>query len=112
MSTKLDTAINAFSLVAALALSAAGHAQNPHAAAPSFTVRYSELDLLSDAGAHALYERIQNAALHVCRQVAPLGINNQRCQQTLIDAAVTDVNAPALTALHAGKKSSQFSANR
>jgi UrcA family protein len=112
MNTKLNATLSAFSLVATLALSAAGHAQSPNAAAPSFTVRYSELDLLSDAGAHTLYEHIQNAALHVCRQVAPLGIANQRCRQTLIDAAVTDVNAPALTALHAGKKSSQISARR
>jgi UrcA family protein len=111
MNTKLNTTLSALSLVATLALSAAAYAQNP-SAAPSVTVRYSDLDLLSDAGAHTLYEHIQNAALHVCRQVAPLGINNQRCRQTLIDAAVTDVNAPALTALHAGTKSSQFSASR
>jgi UrcA family protein len=112
MNTKLNTALSAFSLVATLAFSAAGYAQSPSAPAPSITVRYSELDLLSDAGAHTLYERIQNAALHVCRQVAPLGIDNMRCRQTLIDSAVADVNAPALTALRAGGKSNQLSARR
>ena len=112
MNTKLNTTLSAFSLIAALALSATGYAQSPSAAAPSVTLRYSELDLLSATGAHTLYQRIQNAAFHVCRQVAPVGIDNVKCRRTLIDAAVADVNAPALTALNAGKKSSELSGSR
>jgi len=120
MNTKLNTAFIATALVATSALSAPLLAQTSNAAttaAPNKTVRYSDLDLSTAAGIGALYKRIQDAAWHVCLEMVPgrngpTGIENVNCRQTLVDLAVEEVNKPALTALHTGKRPDHRTAGR
>jgi UrcA family protein len=113
MNTKLNTAFRAVALVGTLGLFSSGYAQSS-SAAPSTVVRFADLDLSSPAGVRALYGRIQNAAWHVCLQneSTASGIENVRCRQSAVDAAVGKVNRPALTALNAGKKPSDMTARR
>jgi UrcA family protein len=51
-----------------------------------------------------LYRRIDTAAWRVCGQLfavtASSGIDNVECRQTLINAAVQEVDRPMLTTLH------------
>lgn len=70
---------------------------------PSVVVRYGDLDASTDSGARALYRRLQTAAWLACANSGPMtGIESVQCRQTALDNAVTDVNSPALTALHTG----------
>jgi UrcA family protein len=104
MNTKLNTTLGAFVLLTALCLSASGFAQNPDRSVPSEVVRYGDLDLSSVQGIRTLYVRLQNAAWRVCLQIEPhASIINGQCRRTLVEAAVNDLNKPALTALHVGK---------
>jgi UrcA family protein len=118
MNTKLNTTFSAVTLVATLAFGSPANAQSPSAAtAPSSIVRYGDLDLSTSAGIRTLYGRIQDAAWRVCQQIeppqnGPSGIENVKCRQTLVDVAVGEVNKPALTALHTGKKPSGVTASR
>jgi UrcA family protein len=57
----------ALTAIAALCLtSLAAHADETANDAPTLTVRYSDLDLGTQAGATALYNRIRHAAEQVC----------------------------------------------
>ena len=119
MISRLTTTYCAVALLIALSHSVPGLAQSPKSVAPSpsSTVRYGDLDLADAAGIHTLYVRIQNAAWRVCGQIVPAqngpsDIENVRCRQTLVDAAVAEVNRPALTALHTHKKPSDRTASR
>jgi UrcA family protein len=119
MISRLTTTFCAFALLVTLGHSIPGVAQSPTsvAAAPSSIVRYGDLDLSDAAGVHTLYVRIQNAAWRVCGQIVPAhngpsDIENVHCRQTLVDAAVAEVNTPALTALHTHKKPSYRTASR
>ena len=100
MNTKLSTAIVAVMVVMTGSLSGVAGAQ-----APSEVVRYSDLDLSTATGVRTLYKRIQNAAWRVCRDITDqaTGIYNARCRVAAIDAAVAQLNKPALTALHTGR---------
>ncbi len=68
------------------------------------TVSYAELDLTKQAGAEALYKRIQRAAFTVCGGYeTPLPgsyTRKSRCFKTAVNEAVAKVNSPLLTALH------------
>lgn len=113
MNTK--SSILALAVVAAAAMAAPTFADAP--SAPQATVRYSDLDLSASSGVQTLYHRIKNAAFRVCLTLTPAhngpsGIENLKCQRTLVDAAVVDVDKPALTALHAGKKADDRVAGR
>jgi UrcA family protein len=119
MISRLTTTLCAFALLVTLSYSVPGIAQSPKAVAatPSSIVRYEDLDLSDAAGIHTLYGRIQHAAWLVCGQIVPAqngpsGIENVHCRQTLVDAAVAEVNRPALTALHTHKKPSERTASR
>jgi UrcA family protein len=93
-----------------LSLSLAGpiNAQSDPAMAnaiPSQIVRYADLDLTSPEDLRTLYGRIRHAAWKVCREIVPAGngpsaIENGKCQRTLVDLGVKDVNRPALSTLH------------
>ena len=70
------------------------------------TVRYDDLNLASTAGAQVLYQRISAAAHKVCGPSFATFYPGkwrewQECYENSIDAAVKQVNAPTLTALHA-----------
>ncbi len=117
MNTKLSSALLAAALATAFALSGTAYAQTASDAAsasPSKVVSYSDLDLSSPAGIRTLYGRIQNAAWRVCLQIIPVhsGIETTKCRDTLVQAAVEQVNTPALTAMHTGKSSDNRTARR
>lgn len=70
--------------------------------APSKTVKYHASDVTTASGAEALYERIHNAAWHVCSDMYPANngpdaLAGLRCIRTLTDEAVKEVNSPRLT---------------
>jgi UrcA family protein len=69
----------------------------------SVSVRYSNLDLQSAAGATALYHRLQGAARAVCGYgELDLTVHAyvNRCNRSAISEAVSAVNAPLLSAIH------------
>ncbi|HUO20673.1 MAG TPA: UrcA family protein [Steroidobacteraceae bacterium] len=100
----------AFALIAAcVAVSAAGSA---HAAAvadvPAIKVRYADLNLATEQGSLALYDRIVAAAQQVC---APEDIRDlqavaaaRSCRQQAIALAVRDVHSPMLASLYAAEQ--------
>ncbi len=72
----------------------------------SMTVRFAELDLSKQAGVEVLYRRIKSAAWTVCGgrdPIARINIAKSQCYKTAVANAVTQVNAPLLTALHTEK---------
>lgn len=100
----------AFALIAAcVAVSAAGSARAAAVAdAPAVTVRYADLNLATEQGSLALYDRIVAAAQQVC---APEDIRDlqavaaaRSCRQRAIALAVRDVHKPMLAALYAAEQ--------
>lgn len=80
------------------------HAAPATSSVPSIAVKYSDLDLATDAGAHALYSRIATAARAVCpdaniRDLSAFA-NNRECQSEAIARAVRDVRSPRLAAVY------------
>jgi len=75
----------------------------------SEVVRFSDLNLSSDAGIRTLYKRIRQAARKVCAQAndsVHLEQKNFRaCQETAVAQAVSKVNRPSLTAMHNSQNS-------
>lgn len=71
------------------------------------TVTYADLNLASRQGIERLYRRIVSAAHDVCDDSGDRSMVAQilaaRCTRDAINHAVTAVNQPALTALHAQK---------
>jgi len=66
------------------------------------TVRFADLDLTRQPGAHELYSRIQHAAEDVCEPKAAAGYSAvyHECLSSAIARAVADVGAPLLTEHH------------
>jgi UrcA family protein len=104
MRTKLYTAI--YCTLGTAALCAASASVQAAEDVPSKTVKFSDLNIASPAGAKVLYGRIRAAAQDVCRDssggdpIQRLAVN--ACVQKAIDKAVKDVNSPALTSLRFG----------
>jgi UrcA family protein len=77
------------------------------AADPSFasrTVRFTDLNISSPSGAHALYMRILAAAQVVCSYDSfATDAEKARCVRDAIADAVTTINQPALSALYNAK---------
>jgi UrcA family protein len=101
--TRLYTAIYSVVGTAAIcALSISVQAQN----LPTKTVRFSDLNITSQAGAKVLYSRIRAAAQEVCGRYAGsdpiMGSAVPACIEKAIDKAVKDVNSPVLTSLRFG----------
>ncbi|HWM68188.1 MAG TPA: UrcA family protein [Steroidobacteraceae bacterium] len=73
----------------------------------SLGVSYVKADLSQPASAESLYKRIQFAARTVCHEPNPHELsrfaNYRLCVEKAVDAAVTQVDATALTALHRSK---------
>ena len=74
----------------------------------SIKVKYHDLDLSTQAGAEALYTRIQRAARRVCdldREPAdPFRLSHwQYCYKAAVANAVNDVNNKNLTAMYREK---------
>ena len=93
-------------LAGAALLAATAQAQAPGAAeVHTLTVKYSDLNLTTDAGATLLYNRIRGAAHFVCgeegrRLEEQLAWND--CVHTSVSDAVSAVHSPLLSALDAG----------
>jgi UrcA family protein len=72
------------------------------------TVNFRTLDLTRDEGVARLYSRIRSAAELVCEPASveqlKSSVRTRRCQSEAVARAVADVNVPALTNLHEGKK--------
>jgi UrcA family protein len=76
-------------------------------AVPTVTVRYSDLDLRSDAGSAVLYARLVSAAHQVCpaadnRNLGALAAV-RACERQAIANAVRDVNSPKLAAIYSAR---------
>lgn len=96
------------SLVAASAL-ALGLAAGPALAdgpdaAPAVQVSYADLDVSKQAGAEALYRRIQAAARSVCERADGRDIDRfmryRQCYSEAIEAALKQANLKTLYAVH------------
>ena len=72
-----------------------------HADDAARTVRYSDLNLNTQAGAAVLYKRIHNAAVAVCGDVDSRQLAEAAAAKACVDRAifksVRSVNAPTLT---------------
>ena len=65
------------------------------------TVRFSDLDLHTHAGANALYERLSFAATRVCEDVmephARITQTYHKCRNDALSSAVQEINSPLLS---------------
>ncbi len=91
--------------VSALAISAAGIAVAHGDEVPSVAVHYYASDLLSDAGAAAVYRKISHAARQVCPDGDARDLNRKalatRCQSEAVERAVRQIDSPRLAAKYA-----------
>jgi UrcA family protein len=97
-------AIGAVAL-AGCALGATSALQAAEPAAPSVVVTYTDLDLATDSGNQALYQRIAAAAKQVCPAEVTRDLkqftSSRACQAAAIRQAVDEVSSPRLAAVRA-----------
>ncbi len=90
--------------IVAAAASVAGAATAPDGV-PSVTVRFADLDITTEQGAHTLYRRIQSAARVVCPSADARELErsaaSRSCQEQAIARAVQSVSSPRLAAVYA-----------
>ena len=100
---RLRPALAFIILAGCAAVGAVGSVHAASADAPTFTVRYSDLDLSSRQGALVLYGRIVAAAHHGCaggNMLDPDSMATTRvCREEAIANAVRDVNSPMLASV-------------
>jgi len=91
-------------LISASVFATAAHAESASVATSAITVRYTDLDLSSEQGAQALYQRIVAAANRLCSDP---GVRDLRraaaadfCAEQAIARAVAEVRSPRLAALY------------
>ena len=91
--------------LAGCVLGAMSAAQAADTGAPSVVVTYTDLDLATDSGNQALYQRIAAAARQVCPAEATRNLKqfsaSRACQATAIKQAVDEVSSPRLAAVRA-----------
>ncbi len=116
MNPKLNTTLVATALLASFALNAPLQAQTPGSTrySPKEVVNYHDLDLATSAGIHTLEDRIRGAARRVCAHMIyrASGLERGQCQRTLLEAAINQINSPALTNVYFGKKPAERTASR
>jgi UrcA family protein len=75
--------------------------------APTIVVSYGDLDLSTDEGTVALYQRISQAARRVCpledSRALAQRVSSDTCRAAAVARAVADINSPRLAALYAGR---------
>jgi UrcA family protein len=90
-----------FTMAAVAAVCLASVTISAHADEAARTVRYSDLNLNTQAGAAVLYKRIRNAAVEVCGDVDSRQLAQAAAAKACVDRAiftgVRSVNAPKLT---------------
>jgi UrcA family protein len=90
----------AAAILASVVLSSAA-ASAADSSSAGITVKYADLNLASPAGALVLYGRIQAAARSACAYFwFKTDADEARCVRNTIAHAVTQVNAPALSAIY------------
>ena len=94
-------------VVCALAIGSSMANAAPALDVPSATVKYSDLNLTTDNGAHQLYKRISAAARVVCpdadlRDLSAFA-SSKTCQSEAIARAVRDVRSPRLAAVYGAR---------
>ena len=107
MKTITRNSKNFLAAVAAVCLASVtitAHADEAANGVPTRTVRYSDLDINTRAGASVLYARIRNAAQQVCgdadsRQLA-VSAAVKACVNRAIYTSVRSVNSPKLTSVY------------
>jgi UrcA family protein len=72
---------------------------------PTVVVKYDPQSLASEAGARALYQRLERVAQHVCpeasgRDLATLEVA-RRCERQAVAHAVREINSPRLAEIYA-----------
>ena len=105
MNTLFSTTAAATAVFAALTWTGPARADDgaaESADAPSKVVKYHASETTTASGAEALYERIHNAAWHVCSDMfpannGPSALQGLECIRTLTNDAVKQVNSPRLT---------------
>ncbi len=74
------------------------------AEAPTIAVKYSSVDLTSEARAAQLYTRLDRAAKRVCNVGSEWDVSRKQvartCAQQALNRAVMDVDSAILTAMH------------
>lgn len=105
----LTGAVSLFCVVALMtAVSLVFSTAKADEAPPSRTVGFADLNLSSEAGAAALYKRIQGAARNVCpgddtsRQLDQIAVRN-RCIEDAVARAVRKVNDESLSTYYTAK---------
>jgi UrcA family protein len=65
-------------------------------------VQYSELDLSREAGASALYRRLERAAAKVCEERPWMRSKqiDKECYQRALTSAVVEINSPLVSQIH------------
>lgn len=83
-------------------------AAEPAAAAPTVRVSYQDLNLATEQGTLALYERIVSAASKVCRasdiRVLSEVAAANACREQAIERAVRDVGSERLAAVYSARR--------
>ena len=97
-----------FALVGALSLAAAGGVAHADTAldVPARTVNYSDLDLNTQAGVAALYNRIHSAAEQVCGNADSRRLEQAAAVKACVDHAVS----ASVGSVNNAKLSSEYSA--
>jgi UrcA family protein len=111
MNTKLENAIHGTFLAGAFLISlfivGTAFASSPDGDVRSESVKFQDLNLQSDAGVAALYQRIHAAARRVCDQPEEAGLSSayaiQSCEEKAESRAIMKVNLPALSAFYQKK---------
>lgn len=98
-------ALGALSTAALFASPAVASAAQPSDEVPQTAVYYNLVELTTDAGTHALYERIVTAARAVCpgydsRDLAVVA-DSRACQREAVARAIVQVGNERLAAVHA-----------
>jgi UrcA family protein len=107
MKTITRNSKNFLAAVAAVCLASVtivAHADEAANGVPARTIRYSDLDINTRAGATVLYARIRNAAQQVCGDVdsKQLAVSAavKACVNRAISTSVRSVNSPKLTSVY------------
>jgi UrcA family protein len=78
--------------------------------APSIVVKYDPASLASEAGARALYQRLERVAQHVCPEASGRSLATleaaRSCEKQAIARAVREINSPRLAEIFASSEHS------
>jgi UrcA family protein len=105
ISNRISIGSAAFATALLLAAGGAGAADRT-ATSADIAVKFSEVQLTSQAGAESLYKKLRAAARSVCddnaggHRTLEVRARDQKCVNQVLADAVRRINQPMLTALH------------